>query len=143
MFGYACLKDANRPDNATTGLTRSAIVWSVAIVITLVCGFAWATTAANQFLPLVTAGNRDFPRPLILQIITDSTFLLLPITLAVLWARRYSVLDYSIMLVVCALFSELTLTVLSNGRFTLGFYTGRAFSLVTSLIVLIVCSSQK
>jgi signal transduction histidine kinase len=66
-----------------------------------------------------------------------SILLTAAIALAVLWRRRYSVLDYWLMLVVCALIAEqILVAVFSSERFSLGFYAGRAFSLVTSIVVL-------
>ena len=50
--------------------------------------------------------------------------------------RRRSVLDQWLMIVALAATAELALASLSSGRFTLGFYAGRMFSVITSTAVL-------
>ncbi len=63
--------------------------------------------------------------------------------IAALWVRRRSVLDYWLMLVVWALILEQVLiALLSGARFSLGFYAGRGFSLVTSLVVLVLLLAE-
>jgi signal transduction histidine kinase len=62
---------------------------------------------------------------------------------AALWVRRRSVLDYWLMLVVYSLIlEEILIALLSGARFSLGFYAGRAFSLITSIVVLILLLSE-
>jgi signal transduction histidine kinase len=54
-----------------------------------------------------------------------------------LWIRRRSVLDYWLMLVIFALILQHVYGgFLATGRFTLGFYASRGFTLVTSILVL-------
>jgi C4-dicarboxylate-specific signal transduction histidine kinase len=62
--------------------------------------------------------------------------------LALLWARRRSVLDLWLMVVAVAAISELGLVSLTSARFVLGFYAGRLFSLVTSTTVLVVLLAE-
>jgi signal transduction histidine kinase len=60
-----------------------------------------------------------------------------------LWIRRYSVLDQWLLVVAVAAISEIVLAVaLVTGRWSLGFYAGRAFSLATSTIVLIALLTE-
>ena len=59
--------------------------------------------------------------------------------LAVLWFRRSSLLDQWLLIVALAEILELgTAVVISPGRFDLGFYAGRLFSLLASTVVLVV-----
>jgi signal transduction histidine kinase len=60
-----------------------------------------------------------------------------------LWVRRRSVLDYWLMLAVYSLIlEEILIALLSGARFSLGFYAGRAFSLITSIVVLVLLLSE-
>jgi PAS domain S-box-containing protein len=71
--------------------------------------------------------------------LTVLTMLICATALCVLWICRRSALDQWLMVAVLALIVELAITALLGGlpsRFTLGFYTGRVFSLVTSTLVL-------
>jgi hypothetical protein len=55
-----------------------------------------------------------------------------------LWVRRRSVLDLCLMVAVCALLAELaTVVFVIPGRFSVGFYLGRMFSLLVSTAVLV------
>ena len=63
--------------------------------------------------------------------------------LAFLWFRRRSILDYWLMLVLCALIAEeIFIAILSTQRFSLGFYVGRVFSIVTSIAVLMLLLTE-
>ena len=58
---------------------------------------------------------------------------------AVLWVRRRSLLDQWLMIVAVAALLEMALgAIFVSVRFSLGFYAGRVFSLLTSTIVLVV-----
>jgi signal transduction histidine kinase len=134
VLAYACLKD--RPITTTRASTAPPIIWSVAMVIALVCGLTWLATGGDRFLPRLFADSTRHIQTA-LDIAFASILLVATIALAALWIRRNSVLDYWLMLVVCALISEqILVAILSNERFSLGFYAGRAFSLVTSIAVL-------
>ncbi len=139
---YAFLKDEGHPNGANGASTASAINWSVAIVVVLVGLLTWLAIAGDRFLPPLFADNtRHLQSTLSLAFAT--ILLTAAIALAVLWTRRYSVLDYWLMLVVCALISEQILVALFSGeRFSLGFYAGRAFSFVTSIVVLAVLLAE-
>jgi signal transduction histidine kinase len=133
---YACLKNGNHQNGEDDASIRSAINWSVAAVLVLVCGLTWLAIAGDRFLPPLFADSTRHLQST-LSMAFASILLTAVIALAVLWRRRYSVLDYWLMLVVCALISEqILVAVFSGERFSLGFYAGRAFSLVTSIVVL-------
>ena len=75
--------------------------------------------------------------------LTALTMLISVAALSVLWIFRRSALDQWLMVVVLASIFELAITALFSRtlptnafRFTLGFYTGRVFSLVTSTVIL-------
>ncbi len=63
--------------------------------------------------------------------------------IAALWVRRRSVLDQWLLVVAAAALSEIILAVaLVTGRYSLGFYAGRAFSLATSTLVLVALLAE-
>ena len=64
------------------------------------------------------------------------------ITLATLWARRRSVLDQWLMVVALSLISEMAFTLIGGGRFSLGAYANRVFSLATATILLVVLLAE-
>jgi signal transduction histidine kinase len=134
-------KDAS-PSTAKHGSAAKAIGWSVAIVAALVCGLTWVATVGDWFLPpFFSDGTRH---------VRSSLYVLIPLILLVgifaltaLWVRRRSVLDYWLMLAVYSLIlEEILIALLSGARFSLGFYAGRAFSLITSIIVLVLLLSE-
>jgi PAS domain S-box-containing protein len=72
-----------------------------------------------------------------------STMLLSASAVAVLWLRRRSLLDQWLMIVALAAILEMALgSIFVGGRFSLGFYAGRLFSLLTSTIVLVVLLAE-
>jgi signal transduction histidine kinase len=138
---YGWMKDENRADNVTQGSTRSAIGWSVAIVIILVCGLAWIATAGEDFLPrLFLDKTRYAPFVNYIAVLALSIIVL---ALTLLWARQRSVLDQWLIVVACALMTEVLLIGLfSSARYSLGFYVGPIFSLITSTVVLVVLLAE-
>jgi signal transduction histidine kinase len=142
VLAYAMLKDASRPSAANHGSAAKAIGWSVAVVAALVCSLTWLATAGEWLLPPFFSDSTRHIR--------SSLYILIPLILSVgilalgaLWVRRRSVLDYWLMLVVYSLMlEEIFIALLSGARFTLGFYAGRAFSLITSIVVLVLLLSE-
>jgi len=141
LLAYAWLKSETRAKPISQWPTSSAISSSVTIVVSLVCCLALLATAGEQFLPRLVLDNTQFS-PLVLY---TSVFILLICVAALiaLWVRRRSVLDQWLMVVSLASILELLFTgVLSPGRFSLGFYAGRLFSLVTATVVLAVLLTE-
>ena len=138
MIAYSLLIDAGRGSNKMLrGPPNVVISASVAIVIALVSGLVWLATAEEDFLPRLFL-DPIHPTPLARVVTSTNTFICV-FALALLYRRRRSVLDLWLIVVMCAWICELAmLDVLLYSRFTFGFYVGRGFSLITSLIVLIV-----
>ena len=136
------LKRSNLPSTANLGSVAKAIGWSVAIVVALVCGLTWVATAGDWFLPPFFSDSTRHVRSS-LYILIPLILLVGVLALAVLWVRRRSVLDYWLMLAVYSLIlEEILIALLSGARFSLGFYAGRAFSLITSIVVLVLLLSE-
>jgi len=138
LFAYAWLKDEKAP--ATQTSTLYAVGWSVVLVCALLCGLTWLTTVGGPLLPQLFVDAihlTPFNHYLLMF-----GLLICVSALALLWARRRSVLDLWLMVVAVAAISELGLVALTNARFVLGFYAGRLFSLVTSTTVLVVLLAE-
>jgi hypothetical protein len=135
IFAYVWLREKDRRMVGTRAPTTRVAIYSVASVLALVSCIVWLGTG-DELPPWDGLGN-DLRVSLWLTILTMLTC---ATALSVLWRFRLSALDQWLMVVMVALMVELTLTALLGGLrprlFTLGFYTGRVFSLVTSTAVL-------
>ena len=132
---YALLINADRTSSATDGSTRSAIGWSVALAIGLVCGITWLTTAGHRFLPSLMSG--DHYSYAVVYVANPCAILVAAIALALLWWRRRSVLDYWLILVIFSLILNYVIAAFfATQRYSLGFYASRGFTLFTSMLVL-------
>ena len=113
----------------------------MATVVALVIGITWLTTGGEALLP-----------PIILDASRLSPFVIYPIWftilitaagLIVLLIRRRSVLDLWLIVVAAVFIAELAFSgLLPTVRFSVGFYAGRVFSLITSSIVLIILLAE-
>jgi signal transduction histidine kinase len=133
VIGYVILLSVGTKTKRPTPI---AIGSSVAIAIALVCTLTWLATAGEEFLPPLFQ-DPVHPTPLA-RFITSSNTVVCLLALGLLYWRQRSVLDLWLVVVLCAWVSELAiLDVLLYARFTFGFYVGRSFSFVTSMVVLI------
>jgi signal transduction histidine kinase len=134
LLMYVWLKDEDR---AVKGSVRSAIGWCSAITISLALGIACFAIMGDPFLPRLFKNVLELT-PLGFAVSYFDLVVAL-VALAFLWTRRRSVLDLCLMIVACALISELAL---SSFRFSLGFYSSRIFSFFTSTVVLVVLLAE-
>jgi signal transduction histidine kinase len=132
---YALLGNADRAIRATARSTQSIIVWSIVLVIGLVMGITWLTTAGDRFLPSLMSG--DYYSNRVVYVANPLAILIAVIAFAVLWSRRRSILDYWLLLAMFSLILNCVVAaVLARQRYSLGFYASRGFTLVTSMVVL-------
>jgi signal transduction histidine kinase len=127
-----------RGDQRTTSAMspRLAIGWSVTFVACLVFAIVWITTAENQILPTIV-GTGDQYVNAVAYVASPLAVFIMATAIVLLWVRRRSVLDYWLMLAIFAIILQhIYGGFLATGRFTLGFYASRAFTLVTSILVL-------
>jgi signal transduction histidine kinase len=141
VIGYVLLKEE---DNAFNGSERSpaAVVgWSIASVTLVVCVLTWVAIEGDAFLPGIMDGavkaNRSF-----LLVIGALTTAFNVVALALLWARRRSVLDLWLMVTCCAWLAETLVTASVTGRFTFGYYASRLYAFVAVFSVLLVLLSE-
>jgi signal transduction histidine kinase len=134
---YAMLLGVAPMSGSAPGSPRLEIILSTAITLTLVFGLTCLATAGEEVLPPLFH-DRTHPTSLARPLTSLNTLVCI-VALAFLYVRRRSMLDLWLMVVMCAWVSEMAiLDVLLYARYTFGFYAGRGFSLVTSIIVLIV-----
>jgi signal transduction histidine kinase len=140
LLAYVWLKE--RPSSYLRQMPpRVAIDAALAIVVGLVCGLTWFATANVRLLPQLFVDTINMT-PTLFWIGVVNT-LLNVFVLGLLWKRRHSVLDQWLMVVIVALIAEsLLVSVFEISRFSLGFYAGRIFTLVTSIIVLVVLVAE-
>lgn len=131
---YVWLKDE---DHTIQVSVRFAISWCTSISISLVVGLVCLAIIGDPVLP------RQFKNVFELTplgfYVTYFDLFVGVVALAFLWTRRRSVLDLWLMVVACALISELALV---SFRFSLGFYFSRIFSFAAATIVLVVLLAE-
>lgn len=134
---YALLKDTSPARGRWHGTARSAILSSVAITAVAVCAATILTTAGDPLLPRTMLDPIHFSPVRIfiagLQILWSVS------VLAVLWFRRRTVLDLCLIVVMWAYAIEVYLIAFPTPvRFSMGWYAGRVYGLVSGSLVLFV-----
>ncbi|HET7470121.1 MAG TPA: MASE4 domain-containing protein [Gemmatimonadales bacterium] len=136
IIGYALLKDTDwKADGRVTG---AAIRLSIAGALTLVIGLFWFVTQHHDLLPVTFVDVH--PLSLFRRTIGGLVVLTLGgAALWLLWRRQRALLDQWLVVALCALLLEVLLaSVLSVGRYTLAWYAGRFYQLVTAAVVMVV-----
>ena len=137
LLGYGLLRDEKSDPGPAEPSLLAVVVGSVALVLTLACGLTLLATAGSNYLPVLFADRVGFTPEA--RLAAATTMLLSVSAVAVLWLRRRSLLDQWLIIVALAALLEMALgAMFVSGRFSLGFYAGRLFSLLTSTIVLVV-----
>jgi len=137
VIAYALLKDADPSRRLSESSAGATILLSVAITAAVVCVVTFLVTAGDAHLPRISTDPVHFS-PLAFYI-AGSLILWNVFALAVLWMRQRSVLDLWLMVVVCGYAIEFYLGAFSGqARFSAGWYAGRIFGLVSSILVLFV-----
>lgn len=137
LLGYALLRNEKSDPGPAEPSLLAVVVGSVALVLALACGLTLLATAGNNYLPVFFADRVDFTPEA--RLAAATTMLLSASAVAVLWLRGRSLLDQWLIIVALATLLEMALgSIFVSGRFSLGFYAGRLFSLLTSTIVLVV-----
>jgi len=141
LLGYTILKQEKRAPTVSETSARRAIGWSVSAVFVLVCGLTWLATGGVTLLPPIILPDGRGLSSLVIYPIWFT--ILISAAPTILLLTRRSVLDQWLMVVALAFILELVLSgLLASVRFGVGFYAGRAFSLVTSSLVLIILLSE-
>lgn len=137
---YALLKDRSRRSTPPEARTRT-LAWTVAFVTALAGAASWICIEADRLLPMIFVDELRVTH--MVRIYVGMTSLAAVVAVIVLWPRRRTVLDAWLLVALWAVICEPILAaVLNSSRFTVGFYSSRIFSMVTSSVVLAVLLSQ-
>jgi signal transduction histidine kinase len=137
VIAYALLKDADPAEGLWQGSGRAAILSSVAATGTVVCAMTFLVTAGNDLLPRESLDPVRFST--VWLYFAGGLTLLIAVALIMLWIRRRSVLDLWLMVVMCAYLIEIYLISFPVPvRYSIGWYAGRVFGLVSGSLVLFV-----
>ena len=138
MIGYALLKDEAASQSVAQGRVGRAVLRSV-VATTAVAGVvAWLCVIGRVPLPLIMADRENFvpnwPVVVGLPVVVTCTT-----AIVVLWHRRRSILDWYLLVVLCAYLIEIPPHWYpAPARFSTGWYAVRVTGFVASSIVLIV-----
>jgi signal transduction histidine kinase len=141
VIGYVLLRDEDTATNKSDGSSAGIIGWSVASVISVVCVLTWIAIKGDAYLPAIMDGAVKANRSILL-LIGALTAAFNVVALALLWARRRSVLDLWLMVTCCAWLAETLVTASVTGRFTFGYYASRLYAFVAVFSVLLVLLSE-
>jgi signal transduction histidine kinase len=137
VIAYALLKDADPTKRLWQGPVQVAILSSVAMTAGIVSAAAFLVTAGDELLPRIMLDPVHLSA--LWPYIGGCTALLSVLAIVVLWARRRSVLDLWLTVVMCAYAIEICLISFPNpARFSVGWYTGRIFGVLSGSLVLFV-----
>ena len=136
VIAYALIKDASPEKRYWRGSVIGAVSFSIALTSIVVLVAASIFIIGDPILPRL---QRD-PLQLNSQwlYLAVPTALLSVIALVALWARRRSTLDFWLIVVMCAYGIEIVLSFFPiPARYTVNWYAGKVFSLLSSSIVLL------
>jgi signal transduction histidine kinase len=137
VIAYALSKDADPAEGVRQGSAIAPILSSVAATAALVCAMTLLVTVGHDLLPRESLDPVRFSTVWLYA--AGCLGLLIVVALVVLWMRRRSVLDLWLMVVMCAYLIEIYLiTFPVPVRYSIGWYAGRIFGLVSSSLVLFV-----
>ena len=137
VIAYALLKDADGDKRLSRSSAGIAILASAAITAGLVCAATFIATAENALLPRIMLDAVRFSSlwPYAAAFAALSNV----VALIVLWLRRRSVLDLWLLVVLCAYLIEICLISFPVPiRFSVGWYAGRVYGLLSGSLVLFV-----
>jgi hypothetical protein len=123
---YALRKDADSGKPISEGSPLAAIAWGAAVVLILVCGFTWIATAQEMRLPEILDDGGHLTS---FAVLANWLLIFLGcVALLAVFARRRSVLDLWLIVVILAYLIEVVLSAqLAGTRFSVGYYAGRFY----------------
>src|SRR5712672_4698916 len=137
VIAYALLRDTDPAKRLWRRSAAAAILSSVALTATVVCAATFIVIAGDALLRRINLDPVQFST--VWLYIAACLALLSVLALIVLWVRRRSVLDLWLMVVMCAYLIEIYLISFPLPvRYSIGWYAGRVFGLVSSSLVLFV-----
>jgi signal transduction histidine kinase len=135
VIAYTFLKDDGSPERLWERPVGATILASIAISAAVVSAVTIGVTAGNDYLPRISIDPVHFSS--LWLYLAGSLILWNGVAFIFLWLRQRSVLDLWLMVVVCAYAIEIYLVSFPGlARFSAGWYAGRTFGFVSSLLVL-------
>lgn len=134
---YALIKDAEPARQVAPGSVRAAILGSVLGVLGTVVGLTWLVTVHHDALP-APMRNVAETNPIWSYAIAPSIMVVCVIAIALLWARRRSLLDLWLLAVAWAWLLQSILLNMGDSRFSVAWYAHRIFAISAATFVLIV-----
>jgi len=137
VIAYALLKAGDPTKRLWHGSVRVAIFSSVAITAGIVSALAFLVTAGHERLPGLMLDTVRLSA--LWSYAAGFAALVSVVALVSLWVRRRSVLDLWLMVVMCAYVIEICLISFPvPARYSVGWYGGRIFGLLSGSLVLFV-----
>jgi signal transduction histidine kinase len=138
VLAYAMTKDRE----PLKGSAWRAVAGSVAGIVAVACGATWFIFEFGDVLPTLMTDTRRVAR--LWQYVPAAAVTLYLLSLAILGARRRSMLDLWLMVVLATLLLDIILlSYISAGiRLSVGWWAGRVCGLASSSIVLLVLLSE-
>jgi signal transduction histidine kinase len=139
---YALLKDEAKPPTRLGRPAETTIGLTVVCVFVAIVGLAWLATAGVRALPAFYTANVTEQTRLGNQV-NLGLLLWYGIVLAVLFARRRTILDVWLVVILAAWMPNfLVAAIASSVRFSLGWYAARGFALIASFMLLCVLLTE-
>jgi len=134
---YALCKDAGKPVNQSGRSTRVDITVTIACVVMMTGALTWVATAGVGYLPPLH--HDEMQRTPFALYVNAFALLLNAMALAVLFVRRYTLLDQWLMVTLVAWLPPLVIASLFDStRFSEGWYLSRAYALFAGSSLLVV-----
>jgi signal transduction histidine kinase len=132
---YVLLKDKDIGNSIPQRCPVPVIGWSVAAVILIATGLTWLATSGDWLPRIGVTVNRHLIGALDISLTATA--------LVLLGFRRRSVLDLWLMVMCSTLLLEIFMAIIfTDARYTLGFYASRLYSLIATILVLLVLLSE-
>ena len=133
---YALSKETNRGATLPARSTMMLIGSTMACVLAVIAGLTWIVTAKPEYLPSLYSANVTLQTRFANQI-NVALWIWGSIALAVLLARRRTMLDLWLMVTLIAWMPNfLVAAIASSVRFSIGWYAARCFVLIGSCMLL-------
>src|SRR4051794_11900269 len=135
VIAYALLKDAEHSKRVWRGSVGVALLLSVAVTAAVICAATYFLVTHQPILPLFMADSLNFT--VLWNYTAGVIALLTAFAIISLWIRRRSLLDLWLMVVMFVFMTEVLISSFPiAARYSLGWYAGRACSLLSGCLIL-------
>ncbi len=137
VLAYVRLESRNLVIGDSAASPGAPILAGIAAAIAAALALTLLATAGHDRMPVIMSGNADLPAK---YAVAWGTCFLCVLSVFALWRRRpYTKLDLWLMVVMVAWVFDVALSaVFNSGRFSLGFYAGRAYGILAAGFVFVM-----